>query len=63
MNSVYCVCLLLWMVVSNVLLVGLMEKWMMFSPSAENIHALEGPDLEGGKNSLFQMQVAVLEEN
>lgn len=51
------------MVVSNVLLVGLMEKWMMFSASSENTRALEGPDLEGGKNSLFQMQVAMLEEN
>lgn len=51
------------MVVSNVLLVGLIEKLMMFSTSAENTCALKGPNLGGGKNSLFQMDVAMLEEN
>lgn len=54
---------LVWMVVSNVLLVGLIEKLMMFSTSAENTCALKGPNLGGGKNSLFQMDVAMLEEN
>lgn len=51
MNSVHCVCLLVWMVVSNVLLVGLIEKLMMFSTSAENTRALKGPNFGGGKNS------------
>lgn len=41
MSSVHCSCLLTWMVVSNVLLVGLIEKLMMFSTSAENTHALK----------------------
>lgn len=63
MNSVYCVCLLLWMVVSNVVLVRLIEKLMMFSTSAENTHALKGPNLGSGKKSLFRMDVAMLEEN
>lgn len=63
MNSVHCACLLLWMVVSNVILVGLIEKLMMFSTSAENTCPLKGPNLRGGKNYLFQMDVAMLEEN
>lgn len=63
MNSVRCSCLLPGMVVSNVLLVGLIEKLMMFSTSAENTHALKRPNLGCGRNSLFQMEVATLEEN
>lgn len=62
MNSVHCACLLLWMVISNVILVRLIEKLMMFSTSAENTYVLKGPNLRGGKN-LFQMDVAMLEEN
>lgn len=62
MNSVHCACLLLWMVISNVILVRLIEKLMMFSTSAENTYVLKGPNLRGGKN-FFQMDVAMLEEN
>lgn len=50
------------MVVSNVLLVGLTEKLVCLSTGAPCICVLKGHNWVCGKNSLFQMAVAVLEK-
>lgn len=50
------------MVVSNVLLVGLIEKLVYLSTGARCICVLKGHNWVCGKNSLFQMAVAMLEK-